>query len=147
VITLADRVEIKLNAVISELGSRADTVSSFPVTVSLTETHPTLKAGMAIGVSMEFNVSSGGGYELPLQALSLKPFPDQNIKPGDPVDSSVFVYDPGTSTVGERQVVVAGGRENMVIVISGLKPGERVASAGVSFLKDGQKVNLLDTQN
>ncbi len=144
VITLADRPDIKLSAVITELGSRADTVSSFPVIVSLTQTHPILKAGMAIGASLDFNVTAGSGYELPLQALSLKPFPDENIKPGDPVDSSVFVFDPDSSTVEERPVVVAGVRENMVIVISGLEPGDLVASAGVSFLKDGQKVNLLD---
>jgi len=34
-------------------------------------------------------------------------------------------------------------RENSVLVISGFDAGERVASAGVSFLTDGQSVTLL----
>jgi hypothetical protein len=34
-------------------------------------------------------------------------------------------------------------RENFVLIISVLVAGERVASAGVSFLTDGQSVTLL----
>ena len=43
--------------------------------------------------------------------------------------------------------MVGGVRENKIIIIDGLELGERVASAGVSFLREGQKVKLLsDTQ-
>ena len=144
IVTLADRPEIQLQAVISELGSRADTVSSFPVVISLTETHATLKAGMAIGVSLAFEVPKGNGFPLPLQAFTFKSMPDKPVDPATPADSSVFIYDPDTSTVQERAVQIAGVQENSVIVVSGLEAGERVASAGVSFLKNGQKVKLLD---
>jgi hypothetical protein len=40
-------------------------------------------------------------------------------------------------------VMVAGVRENSLLIVDGLNAGERVASAGVSFLRDGQKVKLL----
>ena len=43
----------------------------------------------------------------------------------------------------ERDVAIAGVRENAVIVVSGLEVGDRVAAAGVSFLRDGMQVNLL----
>ncbi|MEM8811821.1 MAG: efflux RND transporter periplasmic adaptor subunit, partial [Pseudomonadota bacterium] len=55
-IRLADDPDVTLNAVISELGERADTVSSFPVTVALSEDHPLIKAGMAVEVSFEFQI-------------------------------------------------------------------------------------------
>lgn len=144
-ITLADRSEVQLAGVISELGSRADTVSSFPVVITLREMVPELKAGMAVSISMEFEVVNGGGFALPFQVLALK----QEFEPGaqdierNPVKQSVYVFDSETSTVQERDVLVAGVRGNSVIVVSGLSAGERVASAGVSFLRDGQKVKLL----
>lgn len=144
-ITLADRTEVRLAGVISELGSRADTVSSFPVVVTLREMIPELKAGMAVGISIEFDVMKGKGFALPFQVLALKKEPKptaQNIEQS-PVEQSVYVFDPATSTVSERDVLIAGVRENSVIVVSGLSAGERVASAGVSFLRDGQKVKLL----
>ena len=148
-ITLADRTEVQLAGVISELGSRADTVSSFPVVVTLREMTPELKAGMAVSISMEFDIVNGGGFALPFQVLALR----KEFEPGaqdierNPVKQSVFVFDSESSTVKERDVLVAGVRGNSVIVVSGLSAGERVASAGVSFLRDGQKVKLLaDTE-
>jgi multidrug efflux pump subunit AcrA (membrane-fusion protein) len=56
----------------------------------------------------------------------------------------VLVYDPDNGTVRARQVDVLGVRENMVIVRSGQNEGELVASAGVSYLRDGQTVQLLE---
>ncbi|MCP4936815.1 MAG: efflux RND transporter periplasmic adaptor subunit, partial [bacterium] len=43
----------------------------------------------------------------------------------------------------KRLVMIAGVRENSLLVVEGLKTGERVAVAGVSFLRDGQRVKLL----
>ncbi len=142
-VTLADRPDIELPGVISELGARADTVSSFPVVVSLEESLPTLKAGMAVGVGIEFSVPRGIGYRLPLQVLALNKVPDGPVDPNTPTDASLFVFNEASSTVEERQVQIGGVRENDVIIVGGINPGERIASAGVSFLKNGQKVKLL----
>ena len=144
-ITLADRADVQLSGVISELGSRADSVSSFPVVVTLREMIPELKAGMAVGISIEFDVNNGKGFSLPFQVLALKKSSNQEVQSGTkgPVEQSVFVFDPTSSSVSQRDVMIAGVRENSVIVVSGLSAGERVASAGVSFLRDGQKVKLL----
>jgi len=43
-------------------------------------------------------------------------------------------------------VMVGGVRDNRLIVTSGLAEGDIVASAGVSYLVDGQKVKLLPVQ-
>ena len=71
-VRLADNPSITLDAVVSELGSRADTVSSFPVVVTLTETNTLIKAGMAVEVALEFAVENGQGYRLPLSAAIKK---------------------------------------------------------------------------
>ncbi len=142
-VRLADNPSVLLDAVVSELGSRADTVSSFPVVVTLTDTEPSIKAGMAVEVSIEFNVPEGAGFRVPLSASIKEGQIEARGKINDPSPMGVFVYDPETSTVNARLVMVAGVRENSLLVVDGLKAGERIASAGVSFLRDGQKVKLL----
>lgn len=146
-IRLADNPSIALSGIVSELGSRADTVSSFPLVIKLTETVPELKAGMAIEVAIEFPVPTGNGYLLPLTVL---PFAGQIAEgggPNNPVPTDIFIFDEQTSTVIKRQITIAGVRENQFIVIDGVEAGDRIASAGVSFLRDGQKVNLLPDAN
>lgn len=143
IVRLADNPQIVLGAHVSELGSRADTVSSFPVVIELEETDPSMKAGMAVEITLEFPVPSGEGFILPLSVL---PFEGQIKVPRDesePGKVAVFVYDPPTSTVKRRTIEIGGIRENALIAVSGLEVGERVASAGVSFLREGQKVKLL----
>jgi len=142
-VRLADNPSVMLNAVVSELGSKADTVSSFPVVVTLAQNDTSIKAGMAVEVTLEFAVQQGQGYRLPLSA-AIKT--GQIAKPDQltgPTPLGIFVYNPETSTVHIRVVQVAGVRENSLLIVEGLQAGERVASAGVSFLRDGQKVKLL----
>jgi multidrug efflux pump subunit AcrA (membrane-fusion protein) len=142
-VRLADNPAIILKAHVSELGARADTVSSFPVVVTLDETAPGLRAGMAIEVSFSFPVSTGKGFALPLTVLALEGRIHTPEKYTDPGKATVYIFDPATSTVKRREVLIGGIRENSLIIVSGLKKGERVAVAGVSFLHDGQKVKLL----
>jgi RND family efflux transporter MFP subunit len=142
-VRLADNPAVVLDAVVSELGSRADTVSSFPVVVTLTDNDPSIKAGMAAEISLEFQIPSGTGFTVPLSTAIKEGQIVQKEKLTDPSPRGVYVYDPDTSTVKKRLVQVAGVRENSLLIVEGLSAGERVASAGVSFLRDGLKVKLL----
>lgn len=54
--------------------------------------------------------------------------------------SAVWVFDPASSTVQQRPVVVTGADGNEAVIASGLKPGEEVVAAGVHVLAPGQKV-------
>lgn len=145
-VRLADDPSIALMAVVSELGDRADTVSSFPVVVQLSEEHPLIRAGMAVEVSLEFNIPAEDGFLVPISAA----VPDVDIPevsgPTTVTPLDVFVFDPDSRTVQRRQVVMAGIRENKFLIIEGLSPGDRVASAGVSFLRDGMEVRLLESE-
>jgi RND family efflux transporter MFP subunit len=142
-VRLADRPDIILDAVVSEIASRADAVSSFPVVLELRESHPLLKAGMAAEASIEFDLPVAEGYPVPITSI-VKDNVGARATADSPAEMTVYVYDPADSTVKSRQVKVGGIRENQIIVIDGLSVGDRIASAGVSFLQDGQEVKLLD---
>lgn len=146
-VRLADRPDITLDAVVSEIGARADAVSSFPIVLKLRDSHPLLKAGMAVEAAIDYPLPTREGYTLPLSALIKD---GTSGSPGDaqtPATAGVFVFDPQSTTVKRRRVTVGGIRENMIVVIDGLAVGDLVASAGVSFLKEGQEVRLLGNED
>ncbi len=146
-VRLADNPDIALAGHVSELGARADTVSSFPVVAELDAVDPSMKAGMAVEIGIEFAVPRGQGFTLPLSVLPFEGQIEAGADPDEPGSVEVFVFDEATSTVRRRAIKVVGVRENAIIVAEGLSPGERVASAGVSFLREGQKVKLLPDEN
>ena len=129
----------RVPGVITEIGSRSKTASTFPVTVQLSEQFPELRAGMSVEVAFEFipekksGESIARGLIVALAAILVGE--DQHF---------VFVYDEKTSTVRQTPVTVVNLRENDVIIEPGsLKADDIIAIAGVQFLNDGQKVNLL----
>jgi len=140
-VRLADRPDLVLRGVVSELGSRADAVSSFPVVVTLDEADPILKAGMAVEVVIELPLPKEQGFSIPLTTIIMEGDISDRAGPGV---AQVFAFDPDTSTVKRRKIQIAGVRENALLVIDGLEAGDRIASAGVSFLRDGQEVKLIE---
>jgi len=130
----------RVSGVITELGSRSRTASTYPVTVQLQEQFPDLRSGMSVEVAFEFVPESETGEPIvtglaaPLAAFVV----------GEEKTFSVFIYDEKSSTVKKTQVKTLALRENDVIVEPGaLKGGDIIATAGVQFLNDGQKVNLM----
>ena len=55
----------------------------------------------------------------------------------------VWVFDEASGAVSFRPVTLVGFERNEALVAEGLKPGERVVSAGAALLRPGQKVKLL----
>ncbi len=145
-IAVGDRAEVFVSAAtpaplparISEIGSSASQVASFPVVVKLDDAE-NVKAGMAAEVALSLRADGDEGLLVPLSALA--------IRSGDGAEevgaAKIYVYDEQTRTVAVRDVVIAGVRENRAVITSGLEGGEIVAIAGVSFLRDGQEVSLL----
>ncbi len=69
--------------------------------------------------------------------------PTARVAPGKgPYTGYVFVFDPATSKVRRTPIRARGATDNMVAISQGIKPGDVIAVAGVSFLTDGQKVKL-----
>jgi multidrug efflux system membrane fusion protein len=55
-------------------------------------------------------------------------------------DTAVWVFDPASSRVNMRTVMVSGADGNEMLVVSGLKDGEEIVAAGVHVLSPGQQV-------
>jgi RND family efflux transporter MFP subunit len=130
----------RVRGLITELGSRSRTASTYPVTVQLQEQFDDLRSGMSVEVVFEFIPESETGEPImtglavPLAAIFVEGEKRQ----------FVFIYDEQSSTVKKTQIKTLNLRENDVLVEpNALKAGDIIATAGVQFLVDGQKVNLM----
>lgn len=114
--------------------SAAGSSASFPVVVLVNEKHPSLRSGHAAEVTFQFDLpSEGSSYVLPVAAII-----------NDPGGTFVFIAEPdgaGGEAVVTRRAVVLGELTRVgVEVLEGLEPGDRVITAGVSVIREGQRV-------
>jgi RND family efflux transporter MFP subunit len=136
-----DLSEDVYEGVITELGSRAEQVSAFPVVVTILDVPAGLHAGMAADVELDVPLQySAGGVLVPISSFD---FSANSAGVSNTRQAVVYVFDETTSTVHAREVFLAGVLGNRVIISEGLSAGEIVASAGVSYLHDGMQVALL----
>jgi RND family efflux transporter MFP subunit len=137
-VKVADRPDLSLKGEIKELGSKAEQVSAFPVVIRLDNSVPGLNAGMSVEVGIEEPLIGGkGGFLVPLSVLAPEGGKELQGK------GTVFLFDAGSSTVKKHAITVGGIRDNRLVVTEGVAAGDIVASAGVSYLTDGQRVKLL----
>ena len=130
----------KVGGVVTEIGSRSRAASTYPVTVQLQEQFDDFRSGMSVEVAFEFIPKSETGEPLETGLAA----PVSAFVVGEGNTSFVFIYDQQSTTVKKTQVKTVALRENDVIVEPGaLKAGDIIATAGVPFLNDGQKVNLM----
>jgi RND family efflux transporter MFP subunit len=124
--------------IVSEISTVAGTANAFPVRVAIEADAD--NARIRPGITAEVVLLLGGdegdeSYLIPVGALS----------PGGADGTNyVFVYDAESSTVRRAVIEDAGIRDSDIVVTSGLKAGDIIAVAGVSFLRDGQKVRLME---
>jgi RND family efflux transporter MFP subunit len=122
---------------VSEISSAAGAASTFPVKVSILDAGGQIRPGMSAQVNVLLTQEDKeSGYLIPITALAA----------GDEKSMAyVFVFDPETSSVKKTPVLTPAGLEdNNIAVKAGVKPGDIIAVAGVSFLEDGQKVKLME---
>ena len=135
----ADGERGPLPGTVAEIARRAPAASSFPVVVSLDETRPDLRSGMAVEVLLEMALPEAEhGIPLPLTALATQRPAELDAPGGRAAD--VFVVSGGR--VEPRAVRIGAVAGDELYVVDGLEPGERVVTAGVPFLHPGQEVRL-----
>jgi RND family efflux transporter MFP subunit len=121
---------------ISYIGGAAVKANAFPVKVELLDPGQNIKPGITAEANLALkDETRKTGYLVPFQALLPSPEPNRGY---------AFVYDPGTSTVKKTAVRSRGTAEKKIIIDEGLKAGDIIAVAGVSFLADGMEVKLLE---
>ncbi len=129
-------------ATIKEIGTEASaTTRTYPVTLIMgqpdgIEILPGM-AGTATGRPELPDNLVTKGIMVPVTAV---------FSAGESSDNFVWVIEEASSTVSRRPVKVGELVDTGIPVSSGLKPGEQVVIAGVSYLREGQKVKLLDWQ-
>ena len=119
---------------VSPTGSAATT---YPVTVRLNREDDAGRPGMAAEVVFRF-----GGADAPERIVV------PAVAVGEDRDGRfVFVAEPGsdgTATARRRSVSVGDLTESGLEILTGLADGERVVTAGVTRIYDGQRVRLLE---
>ncbi|RRJ83486.1 efflux RND transporter periplasmic adaptor subunit [Aestuariirhabdus litorea] len=123
---------------VKEYSTVADTkTQTFRVTLSMdSPTSFTVLPGMTTSVVMHTSLGDLTGiasYLIPLDAVH------GDIK----LDPQVWVVDASTMTLKGVPVKVGAMHDNSIEVVEGLQEGDRIVTAGVAFLTEGQKVRLM----
>jgi RND family efflux transporter MFP subunit len=131
---LADNPEIKVAGKLREISPQADPVTrNYQVKVELADP----PAGMFLGATVvgRLNLKAESLIEIPSSALTM-------IE-GKP---AIWQVDAKDQCVHRREIAVVRYTPDSVIVKDGLTSGERVVTAGVQTLHEGQAVKLLGGQ-
>lgn len=122
--------QIATTATLREIEPQAErTTRTRRARLTLTDTPESFRLGTAISVTLSSAIAAR--TELPINALQ-------------EVDGKtrIWVIDQQNQTVNPRDVQVVSRTGDTFVLSNGVKPGERVVSAGVNSLKPGQKVKV-----
>jgi RND family efflux transporter MFP subunit len=120
--------------IVTEVSKVAGGANAFPVKVTIEADNPRIRPGITAEVILLLGDEQGEtAFLIPIEALA---------PGGSESKSYVFVFDQETSTVKKTMIESGSFRANNIVVNKGLKAGDIIAAAGVSFLRDGQKVRL-----
>jgi len=123
---------------VTEISKVAGTANAFPIKLTIEEPDQRIRPGMTARVTLLLaGDDQKAAYLVPLSAIA---------QSGDATRGFVFIYDSQTSSVKKTQIQSASVRGNDVVITEGVKAGDIVAVAGVSFLEDGQEVKLMETR-
>lgn len=121
--------------VISEIAvASAPGSAAFPVVIKITGSHPSLRSGLAADVTFQFDLAADqGGVVLPVSAVI-----------NDPGGTFVFVAEPAEAddeaVVRRRAVTLGELSQSGIEIVDGLRVGDRVITAGITVIRDGQRV-------
>lgn len=111
--------------------------AAFPVVIRIIGDHPELRSGLAADVTFQFDSSDGpdGTVVLPVAAV---------IR--DPDGTFVYVAEPAgqsdEAVVRRRPVTLGELTQSGIEITEGLITGDRVVTAGISVIRDGQRVMI-----
>lgn len=108
--------------------------STFPVTIKVIDPDKQLRSGLAAEVSLQFSNDNALELYLPASAVN-----------GDSEGSYIFIAEPSIenqAVVRKRRIQVDGLSSNGLKVVSGLKAGEYVITAGVKTIRADMTVLL-----
>ncbi len=121
---------------ITEIGVAVDAANAVPVTAAILESPDGLLPGMAVEISVVLSVDDGPrGFLVPIVAIA---------QGDDKARGYIFKYDKVAGVVRKTPVRGEGtATGNLISITEGVDAGDIIAGAGVSFLRDEQRVKLL----
>jgi RND family efflux transporter MFP subunit len=137
--------DVEVSATIKEVGREASkTTRTYPVTLLMEQPQGArILPGMAGRVFADNTTATatGGAADktivVPITAI---------FSPRENDQSFVWVGDEKTGSVSRREVTIGQITDTGVPVLKGLKAGDWVGTAGVSYLSEGQKVKLMSAE-
>lgn len=134
---------VKIPAQIVRVGNEASlSTRTYPVTIVMQQPEEgVIQPGMAGRATARVRLPEGfedTGIQIPVAAVF-----SPNTTATD--ETFVWVIDPNDSTVSAQQVTVAAFADRGLLV-TGLTPGMRIATAGANTLTEGQEVRLLSDE-
>lgn len=122
--------------VIKEIGSGITGLgNTFPAKVTINEATTDIKTGMTAQVTLGLLNPNAGRLIIPLSSVS----EDGNG------DRFIFVVNPtgdNEATLVRKKIILGALIGRDIEVLSGLESGDKVVTAGVNFVSDGQKVKI-----
>ena len=142
-VTFPTDLELEQIGVVSLIAARAGSGNSFPVEIQLPTSEADLRPGMTASVTFNFDAYLEGQtvYLIPISTVAIEVDLREVGRTQDEL-VSVFIVDSETSRLRVAKIHVGGLRGNQLEVYDGLKAGDKVVSAGVSFLRDGMEVEI-----
>jgi len=129
----------EISATISEIGTSSVAGNAYQVTVVLSSKHQSLRAGMTARVGFnQVSTDKSTHFLIPVAALDTR-VGEQSLDL-QAKKASVFVVENGI--VVRKVVTVDDLNGNELQVIDGLSIGDQLIVAGVTFIKEGQQVNI-----
>lgn len=125
----------EFSGVISEIAvSSTPGSAAFPIVIRIVGSHPSLRSGLAANVTFQFDSANDqGAVVLPVTAVI-----------NDPGGTFVFIAESSEvaeqSFVRRRSVVLGELSQSGIEILDGLQVGDRVITAGLSVIRDGQRV-------
>jgi multidrug efflux system membrane fusion protein len=114
--------------------------SADPVTRTFAARFSVVEPPQFIGLGMTATLGFERPDAIPVAEVPLSAIFQRGTQP------AVWVVDRDTGTVELRPVAIARWRDDTAAILSGVKEGELIATAGVHKLETGQKVKPLQTQ-
>jgi len=131
-VLLSNRPDDPYDAIVAEVGSSATSANAYPVTAIINNADERVRPGMTAELRLTFaDAEIKTAYLVPVHAFL------PGINNGE---NHVYLYDSQTSVVHKTTVQTKGIQGNSIVVTTGIAPGDVLVVAGVSFLRDGQKV-------
>ncbi|MEM7551312.1 MAG: efflux RND transporter periplasmic adaptor subunit [Bacteroidota bacterium] len=136
------KVEVEINdetlgATVTEVGYSASSSAVYPVVLKLDENNPDLRPGMPATATFTFgDASTAPALTIPVYAVGEDDQGNYVLALKQSEDSSVYIISKQRLEVGP--VINEGFKVN-----SGLEEGEKIATAGLHILLEGQRVKLL----